>query len=157
MELIWIILGSIFIITGIIGSFLPVMPGPPFGYIGLLIMQFGLGAPFSWTFFLIWGAVVALVLTFDSLVPAEGARRMGGSRYGVYGCLLGAIIGLFVFPPAGIILGPIAGAFIGEMISGKSTRLSIRAAMGSFVGFLVATLIKAGVSGVFAYYFFSNI
>lgn len=156
MEIVWVILGSLFIISGIVGSFLPVLPGPPLGYIGLLIAKFGLQGSYSLTFLLIWGAVVALVMTFDSFVPAEGARRMGGSRWAVYGCLIGAIAGLF-FPPAGLIIGPIIGAFLGEMLSGNDSRGSFRAAMGSFAGFLVATVIKIGVSFAFAYYFFSAI
>lgn len=156
MEIVWIVLGSLFIISGIIGSFLPVLPGPPLGYIGLLIAHFGLGSDYSWTFLLVWGVVVALVVTLDSFVPAEGARRMGGSRWAVYGCLIGAVAGLF-FPPAGLILGPIAGAFLGELLSGNDSQKSFRAAMGSFAGFLIATIIKIGVSFTFAYYFFSAI
>ncbi len=157
MEIVWIIIGSLFIVAGVLGAFLPVIPGPPLGYAGLLIMQFTMGSPFSWMFLLIWGAVVGLVVTLDSFIPAEGARRMGGSRYGIYGALIGALVGLFFFPPLGIIFGPIAGAFIGELVSGRKSGSALKAAMGSFVGLMVAMALKVGVALVFAYYFFSNI
>ncbi len=157
MEILWIIIGSLFIVAGFIGVFVPIIPGTPLIYVSLLIMQFLLGSPFTWTFLVVWGLVVAVVATLDGLIPAEGARRMGGSRYGIYGCLIGALVGLVFFPPFGIIVGPIAGAFIGELISGRKSRSAWRAAMGSFVGYLVATVLKLSVSVVLAYYFYSNI
>lgn len=157
MEIVWIIIGSLFVIAGIAGAFLPVLPGAPLSYIALLILQFALGAPFSWTFLVIWGIVVAVVATLDGLIPAEGARRMGGSRYGIWGCLIGGFLGVLMFPPFGLLIGPIVGAFIGEWMYGRKTDSAFRAAMGSFVGFLIASLLKVSVSLILAYYFFSNI
>ncbi|MDX1640109.1 MAG: DUF456 family protein [Balneolaceae bacterium] len=157
MEIVWIIIGSLLIVAGIIGAFLPIIPGTPLSYAALLLMQFTLGAPFSWTFLLIWGLVVGITATIDGLIPAEGARRMGGSQYGIYGCLIGGVVGLFLFPPFGIIIGPIVGAFLGELMYGRRSDSAFRAAMGSFVGFLVATVLKVSVSLILAYYFFSNI
>lgn len=157
MEILWIIIGSLFIVAGFIGVFVPIIPGTPLIYVSLLIMQFLLGSPFTWTFLVIWGLVVAVVATLDGLIPAEGARRMGGSRYGIYGCLIGGLIGLVFFPPFGIIVGPIAGAFIGELVSGRKSRSAWKAAMGSFVGYLVAMILKLSVSVILAYYFYSNI
>lgn len=157
MEIVWIIIGSFLIVAGVVGAFVPVIPGTPLSFAALLLMQFTLGAPFSWSFLLIWGVVVAIVATIDGLIPAEGARRMGGSKYGIYGCLIGGLVGIFFFPPLGIIFGPIAGAFIGELMYGRKTDSAFRAAMGSFVGFLVAMFLKISVSLILAYYFFSNI
>lgn len=157
MEIVWIIIGSLLVVAGIVGAFVPVLPGTPLSFAALLLMQFTLGAPFSWTFLLIWGIVAAIVVTIDGLIPAEGARRMGGSKYGIYGCLIGGLVGIFFFPPLGLIFGPIAGAFIGELMYGRKTKSALRAAMGSFVGFMVAMFLKISVSLILAYYFFSNI
>lgn len=157
MELLWIIVGSLFIVAGFAGVFVPVIPGTPLIYVSLLIMQLALGSPFTWTFLILWGIAVAIVATLDGLIPAEGARRMGGSKYGIYGCLIGAFIGLVFFPPFGIIIGPIVGAFGGELIAGRKSGSALKAAMGSFIGFLVATVLKMSVSVILAYYFFSNI
>lgn len=157
MEILWIIIGILFIIAGFVGVFIPVIPGTPLIYASLLIVQLALGSPFSWTFLIIWGLVVAVVATLDGLIPAEGARRMGGSKYGIYGCLIGALIGLVFFPPFGIIVGPVVGAFGGELIAGRKSGSAMRAAMGSFIGFFVATVLKLSVSVILAYYFFSSI
>lgn len=157
METLFIVIGAFFIIAGILGAFIPLLPGPPLSYIGILILHFVKGGLFSWLFLISWGIVVVIVITLDSFMPAEGSRRMGGSKLGVYGALLGALIGLFFFPPAGIIVGPIVGAFIGEFIAGKNSGSALRAAMGSFVGFLVAVALKVGVAVILAYHFFLHI
>jgi uncharacterized protein YqgC (DUF456 family) len=157
MEILWIIIGSLFIVAGFIGVFVPVIPGTPLIYVSLLVAQLALGSPFSWTFLIMWGIAVVVVATLDGLIPAEGARRMGGSKYGIYGCLIGAFIGLVFFPPFGIIVGPIVGAFTGELLAGRKSGSAMKAAMGSFVGYLVATVLKLSVSVILTYYFFSNI
>lgn len=156
METILIVIGALFIVAGIIGAFMPIVPGPPLSYIGLMILHFAKGGIFSWLFIISWGIVVVVVITLDSFMPAEGSRRMGGSKMGVYGALIGAVVGMFFFPPAGIIFGPIVGAFIGEMMSGNKSGSALKAAMGSFVGYLVATGMKVGVAVFLAYYFFIN-
>lgn len=157
MELLWIILGGIFVIAGILGSFLPVVPGPPLSYIGLLLLQLTADPPFSISFLVFWAIITAIAVTLDSLVPATSSRRYGGSKYGIYGCLIGGLIGLFFFPPIGIFVGPVAGAFIGEIIVGKKSDSAFRAAMGSFVGIFVATVLKFAVTLIMAYYFFSSL
>ncbi len=157
LETIWIVIGALFITAGIIGAFVPVVPGPPLSYIGLLILQFTHDYPFSWFFLVFWGLIVAVAVTLESFVPAEGSRRMGGSKMGIYGTFVGFAVGLVFFPPMGIFVGPIAGAFIGELITGKRSGSALKVAMGSFVGFLISLVLKVGVAIILAYYFFSNI
>ncbi len=157
MEKLFIVIAALFIIAGIAGAFIPVVPGTPLSYIGILILHFIKGGLFSWFFLLSWGVVVAITVTLDSFLPAEGARRAGGSRLGIYGALLGAVVGLIFFAPAGLIFGPIIGAFVGEFVAGKKSGSALRAAMGTFVGYLLATGLKAGVAMILAFYFFSNI
>lgn len=157
MDLVWIIIGASFIIVGIIGSVIPVMPGTPLSYLGLLFLQLTQTPPFSLTFMLIWALIVILVSGLDNLASIVGAQRMGGTRYGIWGCLFGGVLGIFIFPPFGLILGPIAGAFIGELIGGKNRDQAIRAATGAVLGFFVSTILKLIVSLILAYYFIVNI
>jgi len=156
METIIIILGALLILAGLLGSFLPVLPGPPISYVGLLLLQLTSTPPFSVQFLIIWALIVIAIMLLDNVVPAWGARKYGGSPYGVWGSILGLIAGFF-FPPLGIIIGPIVGAFIGEMAGGKTSDLALKAAWGSFVGFLAGTLMKVIASGMMGYYFFINI
>jgi len=153
MDILWIILGSIFMLVGLIGCLLPVLPGPPLSYIGLLLLQLMEEPPFTIEFMIIWLVVTIVVVALDYVVPAYGAKRYGGSKYGVWGTIIGLIVGVFIFPPFGIIIGPIAGALIGEYMSGKDSKKAMRAAFGSFVGFLLGTFIKLVASSVMTYYF----
>jgi uncharacterized protein YqgC (DUF456 family) len=141
MEWIWIILGITLAIVGIVGSFLPLLPGPPIAYLGLLLQQLRDPSPFSTKFLWIWAAIVAASLILDYLIPIWGTRKYGGTRYGVWGCTIGFLLA-FWMGPWGVILGPFLGAFAGEMIAGQNSRKSFRAAFGSFIGFLLGSLLK---------------
>jgi len=153
MDILLIIIGAALIITGIIGSFLPVLPGLPFSYAGLLILQLTSFTPFTTMFLVYWAIIIIVVMSLESILPAVGSERMGGTRYGIWGCIIGGVIGIFVFPPFGIIIGPMIGAFIGELISGQKSDMALRAAIGSFIGFFVGTVIKVAVSFVLAFHF----
>lgn len=155
MTVIWIGIGAALIMAGIVGSFLPGIPGTPLGYIGLLSLQLLPDPPFTFLYLLTWGVIVLVVTFLDQLLPAAGSGRMGGTKYGVVGCLIGAIAGLIFFPPLGLLVGPVAGAFIGELIGGQKSDRALRAAIGSFLGFFVSTVIKVAVSLIMAYVFIS--
>ena len=119
MDILLIILGILCLIVGLAGCILPMIPGPPVAYAGLLLLHFTDKAQFSTTQLLLWLAAVVLVQILDYFVPMLGSKYSGGTRWGTRGCLIGTVIGLF-FMPWGIILGPFLGAFIGELsLSGE--------------------------------------
>lgn len=153
MTTLFIAIGAALIMAGVVGSFLPGIPGTPLGYLGLLSLQLMPESPFSISFLVVWGIIVVIVMSLDQLLPAAGSGRMGGTRYGVIGCLIGAVAGLIFFPPLGLLIGPVAGAFIGELIGGQRADQAVKSAIGSFIGFFVSTVIKVAVSLIMAYYF----
>lgn len=157
METLLIVLGALFILAGIAGALIPLIPGPPLSYIGLLILHFAKEGVFSGYFLLFWLVISIVVLTLDNLIPIEGARRMGGSKKGVYGAIIGTVVGLIFLPPLGIIFAPIAGAFIGELFTGTGSKSALRSALGSFAGYLITIALKFGVGMMMAYYFFTNL
>jgi uncharacterized protein YqgC (DUF456 family) len=157
METLLIIIGIGCIIGGFLGSLLPVLPGPPLSYLGLILLQFTNPTPFSLQFLIIWALIVAVIVALDYIIPTWGTKKFGGSPYGVWGSVAGLIVGIFFFPPFGMILGPLIGAFIGELIAGKSSDQAIKSAMGSFAGFLMGTILKVIASGVMGYYFFTHL
>lgn len=136
---------------------LPILPGPPISYMGLLLLQLQEVAPFSTQFMIIWLGITVVVVVLDYLIPAFGTKRYGGSRWGIAGTMIGLVVGIFVFPPLGIIIGPIVGALVGEALSGKTSQEALRAAFGSFVGFLFGTLIKLVASSFMVYYFIDSL
>ncbi len=142
METFWIIIAILCALTGIAGSVLPVLPGPPVSYAALLILHFSGAAHYS-THFLIVAAVLTVAVTvIDYLLPPLIVRRFGGSEYASRGSLIGMIAGLFL-TPVGMILGSLIGAFIGEYaFARRRGPEALRAAVGSFIGFLAGTGIK---------------
>lgn len=157
MDYILLILGIALIVIGFLGSFLPVLPGPPLSWAGLLCLHFI--DKITLNPWILWGSFIAMLIitVLDYIIPAQGTKRFGGSNYGVWGTNIGLIVGIFAPIPAGFILGPFIGAFVGEMIynSDDITR-ALKAAIGSFIGFLVGTFIKIVycliMLGLFLYY-----
>jgi len=148
MELLLIIVAFLVIIAGIGGCVLPVIPGPPIAFLGLLIMHFGMEESSFGAGSLMIYALLAIVITIlDYVVPAWGTKKFGGSKYGTWGSTIGLILGAFVLPlgPLGlvsIILGPFVGAVIGERLGGMNSSKAMKAGLGAFVGFLAGTLMK---------------
>ncbi|MEJ2697479.1 MAG: DUF456 domain-containing protein [Candidatus Sulfobium sp.] len=147
------ILGGLCIAAGIIGSLVPLLPGPPVSYLGLLLMHFTSRHPFTTEFLLIYAVLTILVVVLDNLIPVYGTKKFRGSSYGTWGSALGLVAGLLFFPPFGIIIGPVIGAFLGELVRGGGGRQALRSAVGSFIGFLAGTAIKVVLSLVMAYHF----
>ena len=153
MDYILIGLGIIFMISGILGGVIPVLPGPPLSYIGLLLLHFTEQYQFSSKFLIIWAIVTVVVYALDYAIPVFGTKKFGGSKRGIWGSMIGLVIGLFFFPPFGIIIGPFAGAVIGELSAGKDSGAALKSGFGSFVGFLLGTLMKLITSGLMAWHF----
>ena len=152
METVLIIGASLLMLTGIIGSVAPILPGPPLSYIGLLMLQLLASPPFTTRFLVVMGIITAVVTALDYLIPIYGAKRFGGSGYGVWGSAIGLIIGL-IFPPFGLIIGPFAGAVAGELAAGKEFQPALKAGLGSFIGFLAGSLMKLLLCLFMAYFF----
>ncbi|WP_319480754.1 DUF456 domain-containing protein [uncultured Draconibacterium sp.] len=153
MDILLIVLGALFIISGVLGCVLPIIPGPPLSYIGLLLLHFTGRYQFSSKFLIIWAIITVVVYALDYLIPAWGTKKFGGSKRGIWGSIIGLIIGMFFFPPFGIIIGPFIGAVVGELTVGKDSGAALKSGFGSFMGFLAGTLLKLIASGMMTWYF----
>lgn len=149
MDIFLTILAAFFVILGIIGSFLPVLPGPLTSWVGLLVFHLTDVIPMNWTFLDLTLFVAIFIWILDYIIPAAGTKRFGGSRAGMIGTSIGLVIGLFSPIPGGIIIGPFVGALIGEIINKSTFDKSLKAAFGSFLGFLASTFIKFVVALIF--------
>ncbi|MDE6267441.1 MAG: DUF456 domain-containing protein [Muribaculaceae bacterium] len=146
LDVILYILVFSLIIAGIVGCFLPVLPGPPLSLAGylLLLLTPSEGGVTWWTITILT-ILTAFTVIADIVVPALGVKVFGGTKWGNWGCILGSIVGLF-FAPWGIILGPFIGAFLLEYVTSRKFQASLLSATGSFVGFVVGAGLKVVVS-----------
>lgn len=154
MDIILIIIAALFMILGLIGSVLPVLPGPLTSWLGLLIMHLTEAIPMDSSFLIITAVIAILIWILDYIIPAIGTKQFGGSKYGMIGTSLGLIIGLLSPIPGGIIIGPFVGALIGELINKNDSGTALKAAFGSFIGFLTSTFIKFFAAVIYFGFFF---
>jgi uncharacterized protein YqgC (DUF456 family) len=153
MDILLIVIGSLFIIVGLIGCLLPILPGPPLSWLGILFLYFTSNTTITSSFLLWWLAIAIIVTVIDYIVPIWGTKKLGGTKMGIRGSMIGLIVGLF-FPPVGIIVGPFIGALIAELIHDThDTKKAFKSAVGSFIGFVLGTGLKLAVSLTLAWYF----
>ena len=158
MDILLTILGFIFVCLGIIGAFLPVLPGPITSWVGLLLLYLTKAIPQDWAFLGITLAIAVAIFFLDYMIPAMGAKRFGGTKYGVYGTTIGLIIGLLSPIPFGIIIGAFLGALIGELIyDSKDTSRAIKASFGALLGFITSATIKFLIAAVYFVLFFTTL
>ena len=158
MDIFLLTIGFLFVLLGIVGSFLPVLPGPLTSWLGLLILYFTSIVPMNYTFLGITLAIAILIWILDYIIPAIGTKRFGGSKYGVYGTTIGLLIGLFSPIPLGILIGAFLGAFIGEILHDKTnTKRAFKASIGSLLGLITSATIKFSVALVYAVLFFMKV
>ena len=158
MDIFLLTIGFLFVMLGLIGSFLPVLPGPLTSWLGLLVLYFTSIVPMNYAFLGITLIIAILIWILDYIIPAIGTKRFGGSTYGIYGTTIGLLIGLFSPIPFGILLGAFLGAFIGEMLHDKTnTRRAFRASIGSLLGLITSATIKFTVAVVYAVLFFMKV
>lgn len=152
-----LILAIVLILVGLIGCVLPVIPGPPLSYVGLLLLHFTRFGEFGFTFLLLMAFVAIAITILDYIVPLWGTKKFGGSKAGIWGAAIGLVIGIFFLPPIGIIIGPFVGAVIAESLKGKEFTKSLKAGFGSLIGFALGIGLKLATSGVITYYFFQEL
>ena len=152
MDLVISILAILAGVIGIAGSILPGLPGTPVSWVGLLLLYIWgngsdiVGNPLTLKALIVWGVVVAIVSVIDYIVPMYFTKVTGGSKYAERGALVGLIAGI-ILTPVGMILGSFLGAFLFEMYyTRKGAGQALKAAFGSFLGFITGTGLKTIVS-----------
>jgi len=160
-------LAIILILLGLVGCILPVLPGPPLSFIGLLLIHFTQFASFETSTLVSLGMLALVVQILDYIVPVWGTKKFGGTKYGTWGSIVGLLAGIILLPALGIVIGPFGiigilagpffGALVGEKIGGTESDKAMKAAIGSFIGFLAGTLMKLASSIVITVFFIKEL
>lgn len=143
MDLLLLFIGLVFMIVGIFGSFLPVLPGPGISWLGLVLLYYTNAVPTNYWILGSTLLITVVISILDYIIPAKGTKKFGGSAYGIWGTNIGLIVGILAPIPFGFIIGPFVGAFVGELLHDyKDHRRAFKAATGSFIGFLAGSFMK---------------
>lgn len=146
-----IILCLVLAICGIVGTFIPALPGPPFSWASLLVAYLAFPPYISRLTLWVMLLLTLLVLVLDYVAPIWMTKAGGGSKAATTGSTVGLILGL-MFMPLGLILGPIVGAFVGEMMSTNDAGRAVKMAALSFISFLLTTGMKLAICLVMTFY-----
>lgn len=133
-------LSIVLLILGILGTFLPVLPGLVLSLAGLLIYKYGTDSDLSMLY--IWAFVILTLASafLNYIIPAKTNRKYGGTRWGSIGSVVGTIVGIFLPIPLGFLVGMFAGVFIGELLhDSKDMNKALRSTKGAFIGFIYGT------------------
>ena len=147
MNLVLIILAFVCMLVAVVAVFTPVPPAVPVAWLGLLLARLSGYADIS-NAWLIWSAVVGvLLMVLDYVFPLLTTKQFGGTKYGVWGCTIGLLLGVIGLPfgPGGLLgvfFWPFVGAFVGEYIKQREPRPALRAAVGSFLGMMTGIVAK---------------
>lgn len=152
-SLIFSILAGLLLASGFIGCIVPVIPGAPLAWAGLLLAYFSEYNDIS-VFCLVITAIAAVAISIlDNFFPAMMTKKTGGSKYATIGSTIGLFAGFFI-APISLTVGAFLGALIGELIhSNGDISKSLKAALGAFLGFIVSTGLKMIVVSIFAMIF----
>lgn len=157
MDLVLIALASILMLVGILGSFLPVLPGLPLSWAGLLLLHLTTAVPFSYTYLGITLFITIIVFVLQYAIPAYGTKYLGGSKKGMLGATIGLFAGIFIPIPFAILIAPFVGAYLGEIMNKTNSRTALRAASGSFIGLLASSFMEFVVTVIFLLLFIYKI
>lgn len=158
METIYLLLTLVMFVMGIIGTILPALPGVIVIFGGMVLYGFMTNfAGLSIYFFIMQSAVMLVIFLVDFLASAVSTKKYGGSKQAAFGAVLGTIVGIMVFGPLGVIIGPFAGSVITEIIIGKQIKQAVIVGFGSLVGVIGGTIFKLLAEIVMIVYFFINI
>ena len=139
----WILIIAFFAIA-FIGLIYPIIPSVIFIIGGFIV--YGLFYSFSdlpWWFWVIEILLVVLLFGADTVSNLVGVKKFGGSKAGMWGSTIGLLIGPFVIPFAGILIGPFLGAVLAELFVTKSSwEQSLKTGVGSLIGFLTSIVTK---------------
>lgn len=145
--LIWLATGLL-LALGLAGSLVPSLPGPPLILAGAMVYAFFNGLEsVGWPILVVLAVLAVVMQVLDYLAGIYGAKRLGGTRAGVIGCLIGSLVGLFTLGLPGLLLGTFIGSAAGEMIwAGQNLAGSLKVGLGSLLGLLASSLIRILVS-----------
>ena len=149
-ELIYIV-SFIFLLIGLIGTVIPVIPGPFISFVAVVLLYATSDLNITTKMVWILGVFMLISTIGDYVLQILGVKKLGGGKKAIRGTIIGTVIGLFL-PPFGIIIGAFIGAFIGAKSESDNFSQALKIAFGAFIGFVLGTFVKLSYSIYVIYY-----
>jgi uncharacterized protein len=156
-------IGYILIFLGLVGSVIPLLPGPVFIWVGIFVWALGDGfIRIGWPMLLLLGVLTLIAWGGDLALTTLSSRRAGTSWRSILVSILGGMAGavlLSIIP----VIGTLAGALLGSLAAlwymefqakgdREAATRSVRAYIG---GFLLSIVLELSIAlimvAIFAY------
>jgi uncharacterized protein YqgC (DUF456 family) len=142
LPVLYWMLAIVLVLVGLAGAVIPVLPGLPFVFIGLWLAAWIDQYRYVGMFTLILlGVLLAIGLALDFIASSLGAKKVGASPQAVAGATFGTLVGLFFGLP-GLLIGPFAGAVLGELHARRSLGQAAASGVGTWMGLLLGAIAK---------------
>ncbi len=142
LHIVLYVIAALLIVAGVAGTILPVLPGVPLVFAGMLIAAWTDGFQHVGAISLIiLGLLAVIALVVDFVAGLLGAKRVGASRLALFGAVVGTLVGIFFGIP-GLLIGPFAGALLGELVAGSTMRRATDVGVAAWLGFLIGAVFK---------------
>lgn len=153
MTVLFTVLAFVALAAGVVGSVLPVLPGPPLVFLTLVFLSLGLGwSEYTAAFLITMGIIAVAVTISDYVLPNVVSKKRGASRAGTFGSVIGMLVGMVILPPFGLFIGAFAGAVVGELLFGDDRQNALRAGWGVFLGSFLSMVLKLCYAGIVGYF-----
>ncbi len=171
----WLLVATM--LLGVVGAFIPAIPGPSLIVGAVVIAGFVYKWPTVTTALVVSVVVLALCFAIEYLAGIWGGQKAGASHWGQIGSMVGLGLGIFGLLPAlplggpllGIFFGPFIGAVVGEILYlqreqetpvvdrlRKALRAGVGIVVGSVIGLLMQGLLSLTAVVVFLVTTYSN-
>lgn len=153
-EIIFLIFAIVCSLLGLAGSVLPILPGMSFNFLAIVILYFLKSGLISVSALVFFGILTIMAVFSDYVFPVAGAKKIGYSRYGIWGLVAGMILGFMTFSFIGMMAGAIVGVVLGELSGGKSSEKAMHSGFAVIWGMTLSLIFKFLLSLIMTIYFF---
>ena len=158
MNGVYLIVSTALIIVGLLGIFIPGLPGTGLVFVGTLVYAWGTGfQAIGWGTLLLFLFLTILAMAVDYGAGLLTAQKFGASKQGILGSVIGGIVGLVIFNIPGLILGQLIGVILGELMFGRKMKESMKSGFGVFVGYLLGSIAKVIITTLMIIIFYFKV
>lgn len=153
----WLFIGLCFFVS-FVGLLIPVLPAVGFVWLGVLCYHFFLQPGVLSGGF--WSAMLVLTgvyLLTDHVANVWLVKRYGGSTVSIFASVIGVFVGVFFFPPFGILFVPFLLVLAVEMLQDRTLEASLKVAFATLLAFLSGAFAKGVLQLVMIVYFWLTV
>jgi uncharacterized protein YqgC (DUF456 family) len=146
IHVVVLVITSLMVLVGLIGTVLPVIPGTILIFAGALLYALVDGFQVvGWPTLLVLGVLTVVATTADLWASSVGAKLGGASGWSVVIGLLAGLVGFVVFSLPGAIIGAVLGVLLTEIVRVGDWRQALKAGSGWVIGWILSTVVQLGI------------